>query len=185
MHIRCNLWIWLFACFLSDLNPSIATFWMFSSIDFNHAQRMRPPYFPPFFIHLVVLTFVISLFFLTVPPPNRPTTPLGTAAIVPPPRPLSRPKLPAGKLTGINEAVSKENISWFPLNEGLMQWNINQLFSTGSAIQPSQGVQLQPSSCCSSGSCRELLLSKLQHLPECQQHTYCRWGFSLTHLCEH
>ncbi|XP_059404069.1 F-BAR domain only protein 2 isoform X3 [Carassius carassius] len=39
-----------------------------------------------------------------VPPPNRPTTPLGTATIVPPPRPLSRPKLPAGKLTGINEA---------------------------------------------------------------------------------
>ncbi|XP_051513275.1 F-BAR domain only protein 2-like isoform X4 [Myxocyprinus asiaticus] len=39
-----------------------------------------------------------------VPPPNRPTTPLGTAGIVPPPRPLSRPKLPAGKLTGINEA---------------------------------------------------------------------------------
>lgn len=40
---------------------------------------------------------------LSVPPPNRPTTPLGTAAIVPPPRPLSRPKLPAAKLTGINE----------------------------------------------------------------------------------
>uniref|UniRef100_A0A8C2F6E6 F-BAR domain only protein 2 n=1 Tax=Cyprinus carpio TaxID=7962 RepID=A0A8C2F6E6_CYPCA len=39
-----------------------------------------------------------------VPPPNRPTTPLGTATIIPPPRPLSRPKLPAGKLTGINEA---------------------------------------------------------------------------------
>ncbi|XP_073695779.1 F-BAR domain only protein 2 isoform X2 [Garra rufa] len=38
-----------------------------------------------------------------VPPPNRPTTPLGTATIVPPPRPLSRPKLPTGKLTGINE----------------------------------------------------------------------------------
>ncbi|XP_059406523.1 F-BAR domain only protein 2-like [Carassius carassius] len=37
-------------------------------------------------------------------PPNRPTTPLGTATIVPPPRPLSRPKLPASKLTGINEA---------------------------------------------------------------------------------
>ncbi|XP_026067739.1 F-BAR domain only protein 2 isoform X4 [Carassius auratus] len=37
-------------------------------------------------------------------PPNRPTTPLGAATIVPPPRPLSRPKLPAGKLTGINEA---------------------------------------------------------------------------------
>ncbi|XP_067294719.1 F-BAR domain only protein 2 isoform X2 [Pseudorasbora parva] len=43
-------------------------------------------------------------FIQDVPPPNRPTTPLGTAAIVPPPRPLSRPKLPAGKLTGINEA---------------------------------------------------------------------------------
>ncbi|XP_073717059.1 F-BAR domain only protein 2 isoform X5 [Misgurnus anguillicaudatus] len=39
----------------------------------------------------------------SVPPPNRPTTPLGTATIVPPPRPLSRPKIPAGKLTGINE----------------------------------------------------------------------------------
>ncbi|XDV20596.1 hypothetical protein PO909_025906 [Leuciscus waleckii] len=38
-----------------------------------------------------------------VPLPNRPTTPLGTAALVPPPRPLSRPKLPATKLTGINE----------------------------------------------------------------------------------
>uniref|UniRef100_A0A671LR01 F-BAR domain only protein 2 n=1 Tax=Sinocyclocheilus anshuiensis TaxID=1608454 RepID=A0A671LR01_9TELE len=35
---------------------------------------------------------------------DLPTTPLGTATIVPPPRPLSRPKLPAGKLTGINEA---------------------------------------------------------------------------------
>uniref|UniRef100_A0A673GQK0 F-BAR domain only protein 2 n=1 Tax=Sinocyclocheilus rhinocerous TaxID=307959 RepID=A0A673GQK0_9TELE len=40
----------------------------------------------------------------SVLPPNRPTTPLGTATIVPPPRPLSRPKLPAGKLMGINEA---------------------------------------------------------------------------------
>uniref|UniRef100_A0A672RFU8 F-BAR domain only protein 2 n=1 Tax=Sinocyclocheilus grahami TaxID=75366 RepID=A0A672RFU8_SINGR len=57
----------------------------------------------PFFARLVVLTFV-GVFFGTVPPPNRPTTPLGTATIVPPPRPLSRPKLPAGKLTGINEA---------------------------------------------------------------------------------
>ncbi|KAK3527314.1 hypothetical protein QTP86_020244, partial [Hemibagrus guttatus] len=38
-----------------------------------------------------------------VPPSNRPTTPLNTATIVPPPRPSSRPKLPAGKLSGINE----------------------------------------------------------------------------------
>ncbi|XP_073806535.1 F-BAR domain only protein 2 isoform X26 [Danio rerio] len=40
----------------------------------------------------------------SVPPPNRPTTPLGTSSIVPPPRPLSRPKLATGKLTGITES---------------------------------------------------------------------------------
>ncbi|XP_077087213.1 F-BAR domain only protein 2 isoform X2 [Siphateles boraxobius] len=45
-----------------------------------------------------------SLPLSSVPPPNRPTTPLGTAVIVPPPRPLSRPKLAAAKLAGINEA---------------------------------------------------------------------------------
>ncbi|XP_029920640.1 F-BAR domain only protein 2 isoform X2 [Myripristis murdjan] len=41
----------------------------------------------------------------TVPALNRPTTPLTAGALVPPPRPSSRPKLPAGKLTGINEIV--------------------------------------------------------------------------------
>ncbi|XP_030598087.1 F-BAR domain only protein 2 isoform X2 [Archocentrus centrarchus] len=41
----------------------------------------------------------------TVPVPNRPTTPLAAGALVPPPRPSSRPKLPAGKLMGINEIV--------------------------------------------------------------------------------
>ncbi|XP_057674395.1 F-BAR domain only protein 2 isoform X3 [Corythoichthys intestinalis] len=35
--------------------------------------------------------------------PNRPTTPLAAGALVPPPRPSSRPKLPTGKLSGINE----------------------------------------------------------------------------------
>ncbi|XP_014852598.1 PREDICTED: F-BAR domain only protein 2 isoform X11 [Poecilia mexicana] len=40
-----------------------------------------------------------------VPVPNRPTTPLAAGALVPPPRPSSRPKLPTGKLTGINEIV--------------------------------------------------------------------------------
>ncbi|XP_041825288.1 F-BAR domain only protein 2 isoform X5 [Melanotaenia boesemani] len=40
-----------------------------------------------------------------VPVPNRPTTPLAAGGLVPPPRPSSRPKLPAGKLTGINEIV--------------------------------------------------------------------------------
>ncbi|KAL2100343.1 hypothetical protein ACEWY4_004737 [Coilia grayii] len=38
-----------------------------------------------------------------VPLPNRPTTPLNMGALAPPPRPSSRPKLPAGKLTGITE----------------------------------------------------------------------------------
>uniref|UniRef100_UPI00398F8604 F-BAR domain only protein 2 n=1 Tax=Pristiophorus japonicus TaxID=55135 RepID=UPI00398F8604 len=38
-----------------------------------------------------------------VSPPARPTTPLNTSMIVPPPRPASRPKLSAGKLGGINE----------------------------------------------------------------------------------
>ncbi|XP_060091779.1 F-BAR domain only protein 2 [Heteronotia binoei] len=33
----------------------------------------------------------------------RPTTPLSLGALVPPPRPASRPKLPTGKLSGINE----------------------------------------------------------------------------------
>uniref|UniRef100_A0A8D3DRX6 F-BAR domain only protein 2 n=1 Tax=Scophthalmus maximus TaxID=52904 RepID=A0A8D3DRX6_SCOMX len=40
-----------------------------------------------------------------VPVPNRPTTPLTAGALVPPPRPSSRPKLSTGKLTGINEIV--------------------------------------------------------------------------------
>ncbi|XP_053557408.1 F-BAR domain only protein 2 isoform X1 [Bombina bombina] len=38
-----------------------------------------------------------------VSPPARPTTPLSVGTIVPPPRPASRPKLSAGKLSGINE----------------------------------------------------------------------------------
>ncbi|XP_056146249.1 F-BAR domain only protein 2 [Lampris incognitus] len=41
----------------------------------------------------------------TVTAPNRPTTPLTAGTLVPPPRPSSRPKLPTGKLTGINEIV--------------------------------------------------------------------------------
>ncbi|XP_074546015.1 F-BAR domain only protein 2 isoform X2 [Halichoeres trimaculatus] len=43
--------------------------------------------------------------FTNVPVPNRPTTPLTAGALVPPPRPSSRPKLSSGKLTGINEIV--------------------------------------------------------------------------------
>ncbi|XP_054600557.2 F-BAR domain only protein 2 isoform X2 [Nothobranchius furzeri] len=40
-----------------------------------------------------------------LPLSNRPTTPLAAGALVPPPRPSSRPKVPTGKLTGINEIV--------------------------------------------------------------------------------
>ncbi|XP_035524334.1 F-BAR domain only protein 2 isoform X6 [Morone saxatilis] len=47
----------------------------------------------------------LSVSSTTVPVPNRPTTPLTAGALVPPPRPSSRPKLPTGKLTGINEIV--------------------------------------------------------------------------------
>uniref|UniRef100_H2LDM1 F-BAR domain only protein 2 n=1 Tax=Oryzias latipes TaxID=8090 RepID=H2LDM1_ORYLA len=39
----------------------------------------------------------------SLPLPNRPITPLATGALMPPPRPSSRPKLPTAKLTGINE----------------------------------------------------------------------------------
>uniref|UniRef100_A0A673NKT1 F-BAR domain only protein 2-like n=1 Tax=Sinocyclocheilus rhinocerous TaxID=307959 RepID=A0A673NKT1_9TELE len=65
---------------------------------------LLPLYFPLFCGSNICGHHFFFFFACTVPPPNRPTTPLGTATIVPPPRPLSRPKLPAGKLTGINEA---------------------------------------------------------------------------------
>lgn len=62
-------------------------------------------YFFP--VHVPVGTFYTKHVFLhVVPVPNRPTTPLTAGTLVPPPRPSSRPKLPAGKLTGINEIVS-------------------------------------------------------------------------------
>uniref|UniRef100_A0A8C6KXD3 F-BAR domain only protein 2 n=1 Tax=Nothobranchius furzeri TaxID=105023 RepID=A0A8C6KXD3_NOTFU len=46
-----------------------------------------------------------TVFLCLVPLSNRPTTPLAAGALVPPPRPSSRPKVPTGKLTGINEIV--------------------------------------------------------------------------------
>uniref|UniRef100_A0A8C6V037 F-BAR domain only protein 2 n=1 Tax=Neogobius melanostomus TaxID=47308 RepID=A0A8C6V037_9GOBI len=49
-----------------------------------------------------------------LPPPNRPTTPLIAGALMPPPRPSSRPKLPTGKLTGINEIFSFSGTSRGP-----------------------------------------------------------------------
>ncbi|XP_067340059.1 F-BAR domain only protein 2 isoform X16 [Channa argus] len=62
-------------------------------------NRMPPSYDPN------VAAGSSSVSSSTVPVPNRPTTPLTAGALVPPPRPSSRPKLPAGKLTGINEIV--------------------------------------------------------------------------------
>ncbi|XP_067340046.1 F-BAR domain only protein 2 isoform X3 [Channa argus] len=58
-----------------------------------------------FFQVFSVNTATASCKLFNVPVPNRPTTPLTAGALVPPPRPSSRPKLPAGKLTGINEIV--------------------------------------------------------------------------------
>lgn len=60
---------------------------------------------------LNLVPMAMYLFLHVVPVPNRPTTPLTAGALVPPPRPSSRPKLPAGKLTGINEIVSPYHIS--------------------------------------------------------------------------
>nr|XP_049593262.1 F-BAR domain only protein 2 isoform X2 [Syngnathus scovelli] len=48
-------------------------------------------------------TFLGSSEAQILPAPNRPTTPLTSGVLVPPPRPSSRPKLPTGKLGGINE----------------------------------------------------------------------------------
>uniref|UniRef100_A0AAY4ALY6 F-BAR domain only protein 2 n=1 Tax=Denticeps clupeoides TaxID=299321 RepID=A0AAY4ALY6_9TELE len=64
------------------------------------------PLSPPLFkwtMFLSNLLLYLSDSLCSAAPPNRPTTPLNAAAIVPPPRPSSRPKLPAAKLAGITE----------------------------------------------------------------------------------
>uniref|UniRef100_A0A4W5JPS1 F-BAR domain only protein 2 n=1 Tax=Hucho hucho TaxID=62062 RepID=A0A4W5JPS1_9TELE len=70
---------------------------------------LSPPTTVSQFSHFCFLSMIDPLY---PPPPRssavpalaRPTTPLA-GALVPPPRPSSRPKLPTGKLTGINEIV--------------------------------------------------------------------------------
>ncbi|XP_068190223.1 F-BAR domain only protein 2 isoform X2 [Antennarius striatus] len=61
--------------------------------------------FPDVFSTITDRTLTPAGKIFTVPVPNRPVTPLTAGALVPPPRPSSRPKLPTGKLTGINEIV--------------------------------------------------------------------------------
>lgn len=60
--------------------------------------------------------------FSVITAPNRPTTPLTTGALVPPPRPSSRPKLPTGKLTGINEIVSLYPCVCVMAHWSLLEW---------------------------------------------------------------
>lgn len=128
-----------------------------------------------------------------VPVPNRPTTPLTAGALVPPPRPSSRPKLPTGKLTGINEIVSKYVHTcavthyWLLLKQITKQiqygkyyiWTlwyylylIDSLYA-GTAVQPTQDIQRQPTSCCTTRPGRELLLLVLECLTQRRQHPYC------------
>ncbi|KAJ0012927.1 hypothetical protein NQD34_017261 [Periophthalmus magnuspinnatus] len=88
-----------------------------------------------------------------VPPPNRPTTPLTAGALMPPPRPSSRPKLPTGKLTGINEIVRpfsppKTNVSPSPpaplaRAESSSSLSSNASFSAGNT--PTVGTSRGPS----------------------------------------
>lgn len=61
--------------------------------------------------------YLLMMFFkFPPPPPARPTTPLSVGAIVPPPRPASRPKLTSGKLSGINEIVCTQVFLLFNYN---------------------------------------------------------------------
>ncbi|XP_057209080.1 F-BAR domain only protein 2 isoform X6 [Triplophysa rosa] len=85
--------------------------------------------------------------------PNRPTTPLGTATIVPPPRPLSRPKLPAGKLSGINETgrpfsppkVSNSSPPPAPLARAESSSSLSSNTSLSASNTPTVGTSRGPS----------------------------------------
>ncbi|KAK2816447.1 hypothetical protein Q7C36_022718 [Tachysurus vachellii] len=86
-----------------------------------------------------------------VPPSNRPTTPLGTAAIVPPPRPSSRPKLPAVKLSGINEIARPfspsvaTNSSPAPLARAESSSSLSSNASLSASNTPTIGTSRGPS----------------------------------------
>ncbi|XP_055369569.1 F-BAR domain only protein 2 isoform X12 [Betta splendens] len=88
-----------------------------------------------------------------VPVPNRPTTPLTAGTLVPPPRPSSRPKLPAGKLTGINEigrpfSPSKMSVSpppTAPLARAESSSSLSSNASLSAANTPTVGTSRGPS----------------------------------------
>nr|XP_008525853.1 PREDICTED: FCH domain only protein 2 isoform X4 [Equus przewalskii] len=84
----------------------------------------------------------------------RPTTPLSVGTIVPPPRPASRPKLTAGKLSGINEiprpfsppaASSTSPPPAAPLARAESSSSISSAASLSAANTPTVGVSRGPS----------------------------------------
>ncbi|XP_039614394.1 F-BAR domain only protein 2 isoform X2 [Polypterus senegalus] len=86
--------------------------------------------------------------------PARPTTPLASGGIVPPPRPSSRPKLSAGKLCGINEIArpfSPPKISnsspppSAPLARAESTSSISSAASLSAANTPTIGISRGPS----------------------------------------
>ncbi|XP_028661496.2 F-BAR domain only protein 2 isoform X1 [Erpetoichthys calabaricus] len=90
----------------------------------------------------------------TVTQPARPTTPLASGGIVPPPRPSSRPKLSAGKLCGINEIArpfSPPKISnsspppSAPLARAESTSSISSAASLSAANTPTIGISRGPS----------------------------------------
>lgn len=114
-----------------------------------------------------------------VPVPNRPTTPLTAGALVPPPRPSSRPKLPTGKLTGINEIVSSYphmcNMAVISATIAVAVTLSCLTLHSGTAVQPAQVIERQPSSCCcTTRPSRKLFLAVLECLTQCRKHPHCR-----------
>ncbi|XP_062905293.1 F-BAR domain only protein 2 isoform X1 [Mobula hypostoma] len=89
-----------------------------------------------------------------VSPPARPTTPLNTGMIVPPPRPTSRPKLSTTKLGGINEisrSFSPTSLSTTspppvaPLARAESSSSIGSSASLSTATTPTVGTSRGPS----------------------------------------
>ncbi|XP_072114032.1 F-BAR domain only protein 2 isoform X1 [Mobula birostris] len=90
----------------------------------------------------------------SVSPPARPTTPLNTGMIVPPPRPTSRPKLSTAKLGGINEisrSFSPTSLSTTspppvaPLARAESSSSIGSSASLSTATTPTVGTSRGPS----------------------------------------
>ena len=123
-------------------------------------------------VHLTNKNMLLSL----VPVPNRPTTPLTAGALVPPPRPSSRPKLPTGKLTGINEIVSWHSAMFNSILSGVRIMFCHcktTLFRSGTAVQPAQDIERQPPSFSATRPSRELFIAFLKYITQRRKHPYC------------